>query len=137
MRAVAVGTGDPWQVVSFVIFGSTVVVLYTSSALYHALVPPRMPKKLLVIGSGAIGIEFASFYNTLGAETTVVPVADLSMAKSDSDDPVPGVQQAAQFCRSADHGLLHYGIVVFAAQHRAYAFQGEAHADVKVLRGAR
>ena len=40
----------------------------------HALVPPHMPKKLLVIGSGAIGIEFASFYNTLGAETTVVEV---------------------------------------------------------------
>ena len=38
----------------------------------HALVPPRMPKNLLVIGSGAIGIEFASFYNTLGAKTTVV-----------------------------------------------------------------
>ncbi|WP_172295924.1 dihydrolipoyl dehydrogenase [Pseudoruegeria sp. HB172150] len=42
----------------------------------HALQPPRMPKKLLVIGSGAIGIEFASFYNTLGAETTVVEVMD-------------------------------------------------------------
>ena len=42
----------------------------------HALMPPRMPKKLLVIGSGAIGIEFASFYNTLGAETTVVEVMD-------------------------------------------------------------
>ena len=40
----------------------------------HALMPPHMPKKLLVIGSGAIGIEFASFYNTLGAETTVVEV---------------------------------------------------------------
>jgi dihydrolipoamide dehydrogenase len=40
----------------------------------HALKPPHMPKKLLVIGSGAIGIEFASFYNTLGAETTVVEV---------------------------------------------------------------
>src|SRR6188472_689061 len=40
----------------------------------HALLPPHMPKKLLVIGSGAIGIEFASFYNTLGAETTVVEV---------------------------------------------------------------
>ncbi|MBP7001467.1 dihydrolipoyl dehydrogenase [Amaricoccus sp.] len=40
----------------------------------HALVPPHQPKKLLVIGSGAIGIEFASFYNTLGAETTVVEV---------------------------------------------------------------
>src|SRR5690606_23959703 len=38
----------------------------------HALVPPHMPKKLLVIGSGAIGIEFASFFNTLGADTTVV-----------------------------------------------------------------
>ena len=42
----------------------------------HALVPPHMPKKLLVIGSGAIGIEFASFYNTLGADTTVVEVMD-------------------------------------------------------------
>ncbi len=37
-----------------------------------ALTPPRMPKNLLVIGSGAIGIEFASFYNTLGSNTTVV-----------------------------------------------------------------
>ncbi|MGE4327559.1 MAG: FAD-dependent oxidoreductase, partial [Pseudodonghicola sp.] len=42
----------------------------------HALNPPRMPKKLLVIGSGAIGIEFASFFNTLGADTTVVEVMD-------------------------------------------------------------
>ena len=41
-----------------------------------ALTPPRMPKKLLIIGSGAIGIEFASFYNTLGADTTVVEVMD-------------------------------------------------------------
>ncbi len=37
----------------------------------HALVADRMPKDLLVIGSGAIGIEFASFFNTLGAKTTV------------------------------------------------------------------
>ncbi len=42
----------------------------------HALQPKRMPKKLLVIGSGAIGIEFASFFNTLGAETTVCEVMD-------------------------------------------------------------
>ena len=40
----------------------------------HALVPDRMPRKLLVIGSGAIGIEFASFYNAMGAEVTVVEV---------------------------------------------------------------
>ena len=38
----------------------------------HAMVPPEMPTKLLVIGSGAIGIEFASFYNDMGADVTVV-----------------------------------------------------------------
>src|SRR5450759_1903316 len=38
------------------------------------MAPPSIPKSLLVIGSGAIGIEFASFYRTLGAEVTVVEV---------------------------------------------------------------
>ncbi|MEM9973983.1 MAG: dihydrolipoyl dehydrogenase [Pseudomonadota bacterium] len=51
----------------------------------HALVPPRMPKKLLVIGSGAIGIEFASFYNTLGTETTVVEVMDRILPVEDAE----------------------------------------------------
>ena len=51
----------------------------------HALVPPRMPKKLLVIGSGAIGIEFASFYNTLGAQTTVVEVMDRILPVEDAE----------------------------------------------------
>lgn len=51
----------------------------------HALVPPRMPKKLLVIGSGAIGIEFASFYNTLGCETTVVEVMDRILPVEDAE----------------------------------------------------
>ncbi len=51
----------------------------------HALNPPRMPKKLLVIGSGAIGIEFASFYNTLGADTTVVEVMDRVLPVEDAD----------------------------------------------------
>src|SRR5215468_2254385 len=41
---------------------------------FEAMVPDRMPKSLLVIGSGAIGIEFASFYRTLGADVTVVEV---------------------------------------------------------------
>ena len=40
----------------------------------EAMVPPAMPKSLLVIGSGAIGIEFASFYHDMGAEVTVVEV---------------------------------------------------------------
>ena len=51
----------------------------------HALVPPHMPKKLLVIGSGAIGIEFASFYNTLGADTTVVEVLDRILPVEDAE----------------------------------------------------
>ena len=38
----------------------------------HAMVPAEMPTKLLVIGSGAIGVEFASFYNDMGAEVTIV-----------------------------------------------------------------
>ena len=51
----------------------------------HALTPPRMPKKLLVIGSGAIGIEFASFYNTLGCDTTVVEVMDRVLPVEDAE----------------------------------------------------
>ncbi|MEM8787319.1 MAG: dihydrolipoyl dehydrogenase [Pseudomonadota bacterium] len=51
----------------------------------HALQPPHMPKKLLVVGSGAIGIEFASFYNTLGAETTVVEVMDRILPVEDAE----------------------------------------------------
>ncbi len=51
----------------------------------HALVASRMPKKLLVIGSGAIGIEFASFFNTLGADTTVVEVLDRVLPVEDEE----------------------------------------------------
>ena len=41
---------------------------------FEAMVPPAFPKSLIVMGSGAIGIEFASFYRTMGAEVTVVEV---------------------------------------------------------------
>ena len=51
----------------------------------HALTPKHMPKNLLVIGSGAIGIEFASFYNTLGAKTTVVEVLDRILPVEDEE----------------------------------------------------
>ena len=54
-------------------------------AYKHALVAKRMPKKLLVIGSGAIGIEFASFFNTLGADTTVVEVMDRILPVEDAE----------------------------------------------------
>jgi dihydrolipoamide dehydrogenase len=51
----------------------------------HAMVPTDMPKRLLVIGSGAIGIEFASFYNSLGADVTVVEVLDRVLPVEDEE----------------------------------------------------
>ena len=47
--------------------------------------PDTMPKKLLVVGSGAIGIEFASFFNSLGADVTVVEVIDQVMPVEDTE----------------------------------------------------
>ena len=47
--------------------------------------PDRMPKSLLVVGSGAIGIEFASFYRNLGAEVTVVEVLDRVLPVEDEE----------------------------------------------------
>jgi len=49
------------------------------------MVPPAMPKSLLVVGSGAIGIEFASFYSTLGEDVTVVEVLDRVLPVEDSE----------------------------------------------------
>jgi dihydrolipoamide dehydrogenase len=51
----------------------------------NAMVPPEMPTKLLVIGSGAIGIEFASFYNDMGTEVTVVEMLDRIVPVEDAD----------------------------------------------------
>ena len=51
----------------------------------HAMTPAELPKKLLVIGSGAIGIEFASFYNDLGSEVTVIELLDRIVPVEDAD----------------------------------------------------
>lgn len=51
----------------------------------EAMVPDIMPKSLLVVGSGAIGIEFASFFRTLGAEVTVVEVLDRVLPVEDEE----------------------------------------------------
>jgi dihydrolipoamide dehydrogenase len=51
----------------------------------EAMTPSALPKSLLVIGSGAIGIEFASFYRTLGAEVTVVEVLDRVLPVEDEE----------------------------------------------------
>lgn len=51
----------------------------------EAMVPDAMPKSLLVVGSGAIGIEFASFYRTLGADVTVVEIMDRILPVEDEE----------------------------------------------------
>jgi dihydrolipoamide dehydrogenase len=51
----------------------------------HAMVPTELPSKLLVIGSGAIGIEFASFYNDIGSDVTVVEMMDRVVPVEDAD----------------------------------------------------
>src|SRR3979411_1541993 len=52
---------------------------------FDAMVPDRMPKSLLVVGSGAIGIEFASFYRTMGADVTVVEVLPQILPVEDAE----------------------------------------------------
>jgi dihydrolipoamide dehydrogenase len=52
---------------------------------FEAMVPAAMPKSLLVVGSGAIGIEFASFYNAMGVDVTVVEVMDQIMPVEDTE----------------------------------------------------
>jgi dihydrolipoamide dehydrogenase len=52
---------------------------------FEAMVPPKMPKSLLVVGSGAIGIEFASFYNAMGVDVTVVEIMDQVMPVEDAE----------------------------------------------------
>jgi dihydrolipoamide dehydrogenase len=51
----------------------------------HAMVPKVMPTKLLVIGSGAIGVEFASFYSDMGAQVTIVEMLDRILPVEDAD----------------------------------------------------
>ncbi len=51
----------------------------------EAMTPPALPKSILVVGAGAIGIEFASFYRTLGVEVTVVEVADQVLPVEDHE----------------------------------------------------
>ncbi|HWW64360.1 MAG TPA: dihydrolipoyl dehydrogenase [Sphingomonadaceae bacterium] len=51
----------------------------------HAMVPAEMPTKLLVVGSGAIGVEFASFYSDMGAEVTIVEMLDRVLPVEDAE----------------------------------------------------
>jgi hemolysin III len=58
----AVRADDPWQIVSFAVFGATMVVLYASSTLYHALKPPRARRVFKILDHGAIYLLIAGSY---------------------------------------------------------------------------
>jgi len=58
----AVRAGDPWSVVSFAIFGATLVLLYTASTIYHALRPPRARRVFRVLDHAAIYLLIAGTY---------------------------------------------------------------------------
>jgi dihydrolipoamide dehydrogenase len=78
----------------------------------EAMVPPAIPRSLLVVGSGAIGIEFASFYHDMGAEVTVVEVLDRVLPVED--------EEISAFARKSfeKQGIqIHTGATVSALEH--------------------
>jgi dihydrolipoamide dehydrogenase len=79
----------------------------------EAMVPPAIPKSLLVVGSGAIGMEFASFYHDMGAEVTVVEVLDRVLPVED--------EEISAFARKAfeKQGIKIHTAVTVAALDRA------------------
>ena len=94
----------------------------------EAMVPPAIPKSLLVVGSGAIGIEFASFYRDMGAEVTVVEVLDRVLPVED--------EEISAFARKAfeKQGIkIHTGATVAALASDGEGLAARIEADGKSL----
>jgi dihydrolipoamide dehydrogenase len=73
----------------------------------EAMVPKTMPKSLLVVGSGAIGMEFASFYNDLGADVTIVEVVDRILPVEDAE-----ISEQAHKAFEKQGMTIHTGVTV-------------------------
>jgi dihydrolipoamide dehydrogenase len=86
---------------------------------FESMVPAKMPKSLLVMGSGAIGIEFASFYRTMGVEVTVVEVLPQVVPVEDAE--------IGAFARKAfeKQGMK----IITSADHRPYRGREGRQAD--------
>jgi dihydrolipoamide dehydrogenase len=94
----------------------------------EAMVPPAIPKSLLVVGSGAIGIEFASFYRDMGTEVMVVEVLDRVLPVED--------EEISAFARKSfeKQGItIHTGATVTALEHGAESVTARIEADGKPL----
>ena len=90
----------------------------------EAMVPPAIPKSLLVVGSGAIGIEFASFYRDMGAEVTVVEVLDRVLPVED--------EEISTFARKSfeKQGIkIHTGASVSAVERNGDSVTARVEAD--------
>jgi dihydrolipoamide dehydrogenase len=93
----------------------------------EAMVPPAVPKSLLVVGSGAIGIEFASFYHDMGAEVTVVEVLDRVLPVED--------EEISAFARKSfeKQGIkIHTGTTVAALERSGDLVKARIAADGKI-----
>jgi dihydrolipoamide dehydrogenase len=96
----------------------------------EAMVPPAIPKSLLVVGSGAIGIEFASFYHDMGAEVTVVEVLDRVLPVED--------EEISAFARKSfeKQGIkIHTAATVAALERSGEGVSARIEADGKSLEG--
>src|SRR5215469_4716049 len=94
----------------------------------EAMVPKAIPKSLLVVGSGAIGIEFASFYHDMGAEVTVVEMLDRVLPVED--------EEISAFARKSfeKQGIkIHTGATVAALERNGANLNARIDADGKTL----
>lgn len=98
----------------------------------HAMTPEALPKSLLIIGSGAIGIEFASFYRTLGSEVTVIEMQNRILPQEDEEISALAQKafekQGIQFILGASVDKLEKGKNTVTA-----TIQGKSHAFDRVI----
>ena len=97
------------------------------------------------IGTGGLGQDLQPHHRVLGPADLVHHVLEAPahhvldgpvLALANPDDAVAGMDQARHPRRAPGNGALHLGVVRLALEHRADAFQGQAHADIEVLRRA-
>lgn len=101
---------------------------------FEAMVPPEMPKSLLVVGSGAIGIEFASFYQAMGVDVTVVEIVDQIMPVEDSEIAKIAQKQLEKRGLKIKTGAKVTGLKKSDNQVTATIEQGGAKSDLTVDR---
>ncbi len=101
---------------------------------FEAMVPPAMPKSLLVIGSGAIGIEFASFYNAMGVDVTVVEILDQVMPVEDAEIAKTAQKQFEKLGLKIRTGTKVSGLKKAANNVTATLEQGGKKSDITIDR---